>query len=769
LTEYLYTYFSQETNVEQIASVFDDTAAAFLQKVQTLRRDYNDGRLLKLIEDLVLSAVLKNNIPFDYVVGNPPWVAKQNTHSIAAQERRLKQQYLSAWKETDPYLQFIERGFGMLREGGTLGLVVSNRFLTNQGGEEIRGLLAKNRIAELVDFTDYPVFSNATNYSAILTAEKQVANDDWGSFVENGAFTNDHTITAARVRDWDGDVPGLVDQLYAREPTDSVDFYEINSQRFQERVWVRSGEVKTEEVRDSFDEGGKQDVPARQSLPQADIWPASPPEEYELVDRIESAMEMRLGNRSIVRENEPENAPNLVEDSIHEGIATSGDGAYVVYPEVGIDVEKLHEIERITVEPKNVDESFTVETALLKVDIMGSDAARWLPEWSGRLVFVPYIQGNDGAELITPTKLSRDHPRTWRYFTEPSVLKTLSDESTERQELHGRLAAEVGIIDEKGTKAAYRQIELTASQYRELSSSLRSDPESVLQMDNDLWWYRYMYPKNIRMLPESKMLTGNQRQHNELSFDDAGIMAPHNARVYAILASEDIKRALAGVLNSHAVEFYHKQHARIHQGKAYSYIKDYTSKWPVATGETGDQDELAERVDRILHLKDLEIKIPQFPDPYIAEAREEGGEFITLTHTPSSSYQASPSINSDLADGRVIQLKDGHIDDSIIDERQGQVAEYVREALDGRELERNEMESIPVPLDTRIADAALEELESDRDELAANDIGTIESDINDIVFGLYGIEDKGERAMIRRFNRQHEVIQPIGQSLDTGD
>jgi methylase of polypeptide subunit release factors len=170
LTEYLYTYFSQETNVEQIASVFDDTAAAFLQKVQTLRRDYNDGRLLKLIEDLVLSAVLKNNIPFDYVVGNPPWVAKQNTHSIAAQERRLKQQYLSAWKETDPYLQFIERGFGMLREGGTLGLVVSNRFLTNQGGEEIRGLLAKNRIAELIDFTDYPVFSNATNYSAILTA-----------------------------------------------------------------------------------------------------------------------------------------------------------------------------------------------------------------------------------------------------------------------------------------------------------------------------------------------------------------------------------------------------------------------------------------------------------------------------------------------------------------------------------------------------------------------------------------------------------------------
>ena len=98
-----------------------------------------------------------------------------------------------------------------------------------------------------------------------------------------------------------------------------------------------------------------------------------------------------------------------------------------------------------------------------------------------------------------------------------------------------------------------------------------------------------------------------------------------------------------------------------------------------------------------------------------------------------------------------------------------QVAEYVREAFDDTELERNEMDSILVPLDTRIADAALNELESDRDELAANDIETIESDINDIVFGLYGVEDEGERAMIHRFNRQHEVIQPINQSLDTED
>jgi hypothetical protein len=478
-------------------------------------------------------------------------------------------------------------------------------------------------------------------------------------------------------------------------------------------------------------------------------------------------MEMRLGDRTVVRENEPENAPNLVGNSIHEGIATSGDGVYIVHPTVGIDKEKLHELKQITVTPRNMDESFTIETDILNIDITGSDAARWLPEWSGRLVFVPYVQGDDRAKLITPTTLARKHPKTWEYFTESSVLKTLSEESKERRELHARLAAEFNIIDEQGTKTAYRQVDLSASQYRELSSSLRSDPEAVLQMDTDLWWYRYMYRKNIEMLPEPKVLTGDLVQYNRLSFDDAGIMAPHNVNVYAIILPREDRHAVAAVLNSSLVEFFHKQHSRVHRGKAYRYIEDHTSQWPLVRPSDDEREQLGSNVGDILRLKGLEIKIPQFPGPYIAEAREAGQEFVTLTYTPSSSYQASPSINSDLTGGRVVELRDGHIDDSIINEGQGQIAEYVKETLDDRELTQNEAESIPVPLNTRIVDAALEELENDRDELATNDIETIEADINDIVFGLYGIKDEGERAMIRRSNRQHEIVQPIKPDLYT--
>lgn len=761
LVTYLYNYFPSETNVEQVASTFVDTAETFLNKVRELREDYNDGRLLKLIEDLVLSAVLKNSIDFDYVVGNPPWVAKQNTHSPPGQERRLKQQYLSAWKETDPYLQFIERGFGMLQEGGTLGLVVSNRFLTNQGGKEIRALLAKNQISELIDFTDYPVFSGATNYSAILTAEKQVPNDDWQSFVDDGEFTNEYTIKAARVRDWDGEIPGLVEQLHEREPTESVDFYEIDSRRFQRRIPLRNGSVVTEEVQDTFEE--YQEATITRNLPLADIWPNSPPEEYELVEQIESEMEMRLGDRTVVRNNEIENAPNLVGDDIRQGIITSGDDAYIVHPTIGIDKENLHELDRITITPSGIDGSYTVETDLLKIDITGEDAARWLPDWSNRLVFVPYIQGDDRAELITPIQLSDENPRTWDYFTDVSVLKTLSDESMERKEVHARLAAEFDIIDDKSTASGYRQADLSASDYRDLSEELRSNPGEVYQLDEDLWWYRYMRRQNVEVLPEPKVLTGDLVQYNKLSFDDAGIMAPHNVSVYAIILPREDRYSVAAVLNSTLVEFFHKQHSRIHQGKAYRYIEDHTSQWPVVRPSGEQQDRLETLVEEILHLKDLEIKIPQFPDPYIAEAREEGTEFVEVTYTPSSSYEATPSIQQDLSDDQIIELADGQIDDSIVAD--DPIAEYMREALDGQEFEANRQVSVPVPLDSEVAENALDELEDDREESAATNIADIESEIDEMVFELYGIESEHQREMMRRYNNQYRNIQPINPRM----
>lgn len=636
LVPYFYDYFSRERDVEQIASVFYDTANQFLETIRELREEYNDGRLLKLIEDVVLGATLKNDIGYDYVVGNPPWVAKQSRHTGEEEERQMHELYLSAWNETDPYLLFMERGLDMLKIGGKLGFLVSNRYLTNQGGSEIRSLLAKNNIQELIDFTDYQLFENATNYSSLITVKKKVENDDWESFIEDDKFINTHQISAARVRAWDGSIPELIEQIRSRELSETVDFFEIDSQTLQNRVYTRSGRVEAKKSTKTFrGEFGK--VSLTRNLPIADVWPVSPPEEMQIVEQIEHSAEMRLGDKEVIRDNKPESDGNLVGDDIKVGIQTSGDGVYVVKSTTGIAKEELHNLSRLTITPGAVDRTYTVETGLLKVDITGEDADRWLPNWNNRLVFIPYIQGDERARLIKPTELASDYPKTWEYFTDTEILETLSEESSERESVHVELAKEFGIIDERGLE----RHDLATSDYRELSEKLEQNPDSIENLDKDLWWYRFMYRKNIESLPKSKVLTGDLVQYNKLSFDDDGIMAPHNVSVYAILLPEEDKRAIAGILNSALIEFYHKQHSRIHVGKAYRYIEDHTSQWPVIRPSGENQSSIEMIVEDILRLKNLEIKIPQFPDPYIADARESGKEFVPVTYNPSSSYVAT--------------------------------------------------------------------------------------------------------------------------------
>jgi methylase of polypeptide subunit release factors len=765
LEDYFVEYFGQDTNIEQVSNVFLDTANDFLGTVEELRNDYNDGRLLKLIEDVVLASIIKNDISHDFVVGNPPWVAKQNRYTSSVQDRRMKQSYLSAWGEGDPYMEFMERGLDMLdsNRGGHLGFIVSNRFLYNSAAEEIRAFLAKNRIHEIIDFTDVPLFEGATNYSAIINVEKQVPNEDWSSFIEDDRFTNRHSIKATRVRQWDNidEIPELMELIEERESHPTMEFFEIDSARFQERVRVSRGEVYREEESTTLD-----GVSLSKKLPSADIWTFCPDEEYHILRQVEEEMDMRLGDRDVIRNNSLENAPNMVGDDIHVGIQTSGDGVYVVHPTVRLSKEKLSEIDLLPITPSNIDETHTVETDLLKIDISSEDLDRWLTDWDDRLVFVPYKQGDERAELIRPQELHDEYPETWAYFSDAEVLETLSEESDERKEVHNRLAYELDVIgeeditDEDGERD-YEVPDLSTNQYQELSESIRNNVEFINQQNKELWWYRYMRRQNIESLPYPKVLTGNQKCEISLCFDGEGIMAPHNARVYSIALDSEKRHSIAGILNSALSEYYHEHHSRIHQGKAYSYIEDFVSKWCIKLPEERS-DEIESVVDRILRLKDLDQKVAKFPDPYILEARDEGEEFVDVSLTPESDFEASPHKQNNLGGDIGLELDDGqliteHIDSDV-------KAEYVQRALEGRELRRNRRVNIPVPLADDVAQSALDELDDDIEEMNDANIDGLEQQIDDIVFELYGITDEDVREHIYRYNRQHESVRPLHTS-----
>ena len=68
----------------------------------------------------------------------------------------------------DLFVYFYERGVKLLRDGGAIALITSNKYYRAGYGEKLRGFLARElTLHRLIDFGDAPVFE-AIAYASIL-------------------------------------------------------------------------------------------------------------------------------------------------------------------------------------------------------------------------------------------------------------------------------------------------------------------------------------------------------------------------------------------------------------------------------------------------------------------------------------------------------------------------------------------------------------------------------------------------------------------------
>jgi hypothetical protein len=110
---------------------------------------------------------------FDVVIGNPPYVQIQKFSGKQEQKIWEKQNYETFAKTGDIYCLFYERGFRILRDGGALTFITSNKWMrANYGKATRKYFLDKVSINQLIDFGDSPIFSAATTYTNIITFSK---------------------------------------------------------------------------------------------------------------------------------------------------------------------------------------------------------------------------------------------------------------------------------------------------------------------------------------------------------------------------------------------------------------------------------------------------------------------------------------------------------------------------------------------------------------------------------------------------------------------
>lgn len=108
---------------------------------------------------------------FDAVIGNPPYVRQER---LADLKPYLQKTFKSYHGMADLYVYFYERGLKLLRPGGRLSYVVTNKWMKAGYGEPLRRLFGEEAWVEsVVDFGHAKqIFEDADVFPCILVARK---------------------------------------------------------------------------------------------------------------------------------------------------------------------------------------------------------------------------------------------------------------------------------------------------------------------------------------------------------------------------------------------------------------------------------------------------------------------------------------------------------------------------------------------------------------------------------------------------------------------
>ncbi|MDR9405244.1 MAG: Eco57I restriction-modification methylase domain-containing protein, partial [Halothece sp. Uz-M2-17] len=110
---------------------------------------------------------------FDIQVANPPYVRMELFKEI---KPTLKKNFSEVHSSrSDLYCYFYARSLQLLREGGMLAFISSNKWFRANYGEKLREHVAETcQVSSITDFRDLPIFENASAYPMIFIAQKGI-------------------------------------------------------------------------------------------------------------------------------------------------------------------------------------------------------------------------------------------------------------------------------------------------------------------------------------------------------------------------------------------------------------------------------------------------------------------------------------------------------------------------------------------------------------------------------------------------------------------
>jgi hypothetical protein len=130
----------------------------------------------------VMNGKVVENMGFDIVIGNPPYVRR--TALEKSDKIFFTKAYYSAYKQYDLYILFIEKGLLLLKKEGVLSFINPNKFFVSNYGEKLReSLLTKYCLDKIVNIASLNIFDNALTYPIILFIKNKYSKDTCISYI----------------------------------------------------------------------------------------------------------------------------------------------------------------------------------------------------------------------------------------------------------------------------------------------------------------------------------------------------------------------------------------------------------------------------------------------------------------------------------------------------------------------------------------------------------------------------------------------------------
>ncbi|ELZ60718.1 MULTISPECIES: Eco57I restriction-modification methylase domain-containing protein [unclassified Haloferax] len=315
---------------------------------------YN-GRAKSFIEDRNAVDRIKDDVEFDVVVANPPYVRIQN---LSGMKDIYSSHYASAIANFDIYVPFIERGVDWLTDDGKLAYICPDRLVMADYAKAIRDQLVEEPITSLIDFKEADVFDVPTPYPCVFTLDREQVVE--GNNVRCARFAEKNDGVLDKIRHLDG----------WRTP-DNAEGYEL------------------------FEYSQAQLAEDNQGTPA--IWKPMPDDERQVFNKIEQTADLRLDD---------------VSKDIFVGMQTSADKIYIGQ------IRESEEDGLVEFRPGGEEDYYPIEEKILKRVLKGNEIHRWKFDWQGLWVIFPYSVEGDDVKPIHQERLKDQYPNAWEFFTE---------------------------------------------------------------------------------------------------------------------------------------------------------------------------------------------------------------------------------------------------------------------------------------------------------------------------------------------------------------